>query len=222
MKPDEITSQQALSSTFSRNYNSPSGPSTPSNQDINTLINSETITPSQLNNIHFSQLDRLNTYSRDIALEIRKINQSLEIIDAHLQEMRASLEGIVKVYPPYPPESTERIEALRQFSTLRKMIDQIAHPKSIQGMDRVLADPNRSALAGDWTMVVGDAQTEFTIRHLAVHTGQGGLDIPDIDHHSSDQQISAALDQIALAQKVLKSSRQNFIADANHVITKIV
>ena len=222
MKPDEITSQQALPSTFSRNYNPSSGPSESSKENLNTIIYSERITPSQLSNIHLNELDRSNTYSRDIAQEVRKVNQSLEIIDTHLQDMQASLEGIVKVYPPYPPDSTERIAALRQFSTLRKMIDQIAHPKSIQGMERVLADPNRNALAGDWTIAVGDSQTEFTIRHLAVHAGQGGLDIPDIDHQSSDRQISAALDQIALAQKLFESSRQNFIADANHVISKIV
>jgi hypothetical protein len=167
----------------------------------------------------------LNTYSRDIALEIRKINQSLEIIDAHLQDMRASLEGIVKVYPPYPPESTERIEALRQFSTLAKN-DRPNRPSKINSRNGTcIGRSQQICAAGDWTMVVGDPQCR--IHHPAfggAYRAKVGSIFPiliTIVQRPAD--FSAALDQIALAQSgILMSSRQNFIADANHVITKIV
>ena len=96
--------------------------------EINHRRNSDTVSTTQLDHTQLRTLEATNAISQNIAQDIRSVNQTFEQIDSHLGEMRAALERIVKVFPPYPPGSTERVDALRQFSAFRKLIDQIAQP----------------------------------------------------------------------------------------------
>jgi hypothetical protein len=184
-------------------------------------VKTDPVNPPRLNHIQFNKLEASNTAYQNIARDIRKVNQSMQTIDANLHQMQAALETIVKIYPPYPPGASERIDALRQVSTLRKMIDQIAHPAQINGLENILGNPTLNPRAGDWTVDVGKPAAESVIRHQPVHTGPDGLDIPVIDDRSSDRQLVSAIDKISSAIGILKSRHQTFIAEANRVISQI-
>jgi uncharacterized protein YukE len=153
---------------------------------------SEIITPS-LDRIRFSKMEAANSQTQQIAQQIRQVNQSMETIASHLSEMRAKLEHIVKIYPPYPPGSSERIEALRQFSALRKMIDQVIQPTGDDSMTNILSAPD----------------------------GSPGFADLDISADASDEQISDALDRIAVAQANLQAGHHRFVADANRIISEL-
>jgi hypothetical protein len=135
MKTGEISSTIASSAQPFRKYASPRTASSivpPQN-----AFKGDTVRKPQLDHIHFNKIEASNALAADISLMIRKVNQSMEAISSHLEEMRTSLESVVKIYPPYPPGSSERIEALRKFSALRNMIDQTAkyrlgHAKNIR------------------------------------------------------------------------------------------
>jgi len=184
-------------------------------------VKTDSVNPPRLDHIQFNKLEASNTAYQDIARDIRKVNQSMQTIEANLHHMRAALETIVKIYPPYPPGASERIDALRQFSALRKMIDQIARPEQINGLENILGDPARNPRAGDWTVGIDDRNAKWVIRHQPVHAGPDGLNIPEIDAHSSDRQILSAIDKTSSAIDTLKVRHQTFIADANRAISQI-
>jgi hypothetical protein len=143
----------------------------------------------------------------------------METIGSHLSEMRAKLERIVKIYPPYPPGSTERIEALRQFSALRNMIDQMTRSVGDDGMTNILSagdDP-----AGGSNVAAPSGENKRYLSRLTLHPGQGGLDIPDISIDAPDDKISGALDKTIAAQAALQVRHHSFIADANRIISEL-
>jgi hypothetical protein len=176
-------------------------------------------TPS-LDRIRFNKLEAANSQAQQIAQQIRQVNESMETINSHLSEMRAKLEHIVKIYPPYPPDSTERIEALRQFSALRKMIDQMTRSVGDDGMANIRSAADDPAGGTDLTIAPGGINKLYLSRQ-SLQPGQGGLDIPDISINASDDQISGALDRTIAAQAVVQVRHQSFIADANRIISEL-
>jgi hypothetical protein len=187
--------------------------------DKTATIDPEIIkTPSQ-DRIRFNKLEAEKSQAQLIAQQIRQVNESMETIDSHLSDMRAELEHVVKIYPPYPPDSTERIEALRQFSVLRKMIDQIT---------RSVGDDSMANVASVAAVPTGGADQETAgeknklyLSRQSLHPGQDGLDIPDIPINASDDQISDALDRTIAAQATLQKRRRSFIAEANRIISEL-
>jgi hypothetical protein len=143
----------------------------------------------------------------------------MESIDSHLSEMRAKLEHIVKIYPPYPPGSADRIDALRQFSALRKIIDQMTRSAGDDGMTNILSSTDDPA--GGAGLATPSAENKLYLKRQPLHPGQGGLDIPDISINASDDQISGALDRTIAAQAVVQVRHQSFIADANRIISEL-
>ena len=191
------------------------------NHTINSQPGSDTVSTTALDHQRLNRLDASNDASQIIAQEIRSVTQSFEAIHSNLQKMQAALEGIVKMFPPYPIGSSERIEALRQFSGFRKMIDQIAQPDPNGSLNRILGDPRGNPHIGDWRMPIDDGDSNLTVRHQPVHTGPNGLNIPSMDAGSTDQQIHSTIDRVSYAIQTLEAKRQDFISDANQVISQI-
>ena len=169
--------------------------------------------------IQFNKLEATNSKIQLIAQQIRQVNESMETIDSHLSEMRAKLEHIVKIYPPYPPGSTERIEALHQFSALRKMIDQMTRSVGDDGMTNIPSAADGRAGGAD--LVAPSGENEQNLGRQPLQTGQDGLDIPDISANASDAQISDALDRTIAAQTTFQARHQSFIAEANRIISEV-
>ena len=182
-------------------------------------IDSEIIKTPSPDRIRFNKLEATNSQSQQIAQQIRQVNQSMETIDSHLSEMRAMLEYIVKIYPPYPPGSTERIEALRQFSALRKMIDQVTRPIGNDSITNILSAADGPA--GSVELAISSGEHQLHIGRQPLHPGRGGLDIPDISANASDGQISNALDRTIAAQTTFQARHQSFIAEANRIISEV-
>ena len=76
-------------------------------------------------------LNRLNLLKSDLngmAKSIRNSNKTMEIVEKHIDGMTNQLETIVKNYPPFPLESEERKSYLRNYSSIRKLIDKLTIP----------------------------------------------------------------------------------------------
>lgn len=221
MKYEEIPPIHVTSGVFNSNR-SPNHPSAEQPEKLNKgNPPQDKISPPRLDRTQLSQLDLLNSDTMDLSLEIRSVHQSIETIGGHLEQMKTALEGVVKIYPPYPPGSSERIEALRQFSTLRKMIDQIAQPESAEGLSNIMGDPQNHSRYGDWIIKKGGQGGDLVIKHQPLHTGTNGLNIPEMNVNSSDQQIQSTLSRVNTAMKTLDARRLQFIADANRVISNV-
>ena len=219
MKPEEIPPIQMPGANVEQNHGRkyPSQHSVPVEQP--TEKKPEIIKTPSPDRIRFNKLEATNSHSQEIAKQIRHVNQSMKTIASHLDKMRSSLEHIVKIYPPYPPGSTERIEALRQFSALRNMIDQMTLPNRDSGMANIISAADSPSDSANLNISAGEHRLQIDRQPL--HSGKGGLNIPDISTQSSDQHISDALDKTIVAQATLQARRQSFVADANRIISEL-
>lgn len=150
----------------------------------------------------------------------------MQTIDTQLENVQHRLEQIIKVYPPYPPESMERINVLRQFSALRIMIDRLANPQEADCMVNILGNPEENPSAGPWQLTDGTQSLYVHIHPQPVHSGKGGLNLvqdetSQADEKQTDNQLPCLLDQIIQARQTLFKRRQGFNADANRVIDSI-
>lgn len=151
--------------------------------------------PSQ-DRIKMSMQQRAKARFEHFSRQIHQLDKTMETIDTQLGEMRASLERIVKQYPPYPPESAERIENLRRFSTLRKIIDQLTIPHQVDGLEKRPKDQQR-------------------------YFGNNGLRIPEIGPDAGDDQILEAFNKVKVAQSAHQQRRRDFLADVHQAFDRI-
>lgn len=63
-----------------------------------------------------------------VATDVRAIDSGADGFQHMLFAMRDALTGIVKQYPPFPPDSRQRADFLNNFSNLRKEIDALTFP----------------------------------------------------------------------------------------------
>jgi hypothetical protein len=167
--------------------------------------------------ILLSRLEGANDQAQMTAQQIREVDNIMHTIGESVQKMLNSLESIVKVFPPYPTGSNERIQALRRFSGLRQIIDQLTVPPPDDSPAKILGDKTFPD-AGDWEFNTGGNAPPLTIRHQPIHIGAGGLDIPDLPLDATDDALHDAMSKLAKAADTLLSRHSGFIADANRII----
>ncbi len=182
---------------------------------------SDIVTTPPLDHIRFNKLETNNTHSQDVAKQIREVHETMKEVDGHLQQMQSHLYGIVKMYPPYPPDSSERVEALRQFSGLRNMIDRLAAPAGPDDMRKIMGDPSRTPQSGDWHMSDEGQSQQLMIHHQPIHSGRGGLDLPAPGDVGSDAQLTDLINHTISARETLQNRHRSFVADANRIIVQI-
>jgi uncharacterized phage infection (PIP) family protein YhgE len=207
MKAEEIAPIAMPGKGFGQHAHRTNQTNTHTATDKTADIDSKILKTPSPDRIRFNKLEAANSQVQQLAQHIRQVNQSMETIDSHLSEMRAKLEHIVKIYPPYPPGSAERIEAIRQFSALRKMIDQMT--RSVE-----------HGPAGASDLETPSSKNKLSIDRLA-RLGQGELDIPEISASASDEQLSGALERTIAAQADLQVRQHSFIAEVNRIMSEL-
>ena len=182
----------------------------------------EIVTPSQ-DRIQYSRFENAIAAAHSLVQGIRSVDRTMEKIAGHVEKMEQSLSNVTKSYPPFPVGSNERIAQLRQFSSLRKMIDQLTVPPREEASPvKILGDADAYETAGDLSLITGNKNETLTIRHQPMHPGPKGLDIPDLPEGASDETINATLTKLADAGDKIQRKRREFILDANRVIAAMV
>ena len=74
------------------------------------------------------ELQKINDSWNDIAQKKRIYDNNMNEVEDYIDRMKAQLERILKNFPPFPPGSEGRIQALRNFAAFRKLIDQLTIP----------------------------------------------------------------------------------------------
>ena len=155
----------------------------------------------------FSALENKKSRFLHLSQQIDKIAKTMEKVEKFVGAMQTSLDTITKQFPPYPPESTERIELLRQFNTLRKMIDQLTIPVD--------------DIASLRMQVPAAERQSFVFSPQPLHTGKNSLDIPEIDVGIKDEQLPYILEKINAAQEVITQHRMTFTSHADRIISQM-
>jgi hypothetical protein len=169
----------------------------------------------------FHKLEGANEEAGQMAQQIRAIDHTIRQIHANVEKMQSTLETVTKVYPPYPKDSAERIEALRQFASLRKMIDQLTIPPREDSPEKIMGDTKQVDQAGQWEHPTADGQSSLILHPQPMHPGPGGLNLPELPNDASDEKIQEALDSVVGAKQLITQRRAGFMADANRVLTAI-
>jgi hypothetical protein len=76
----------------------------------------------------FVELQKVNDNINELAKVQKAFRIRFEKVDGYLEEMKEQLERVIKQFPPFPPGSEDRVQALRAFSFFRKMMDQLTLP----------------------------------------------------------------------------------------------
>ena len=180
------------------------------------------VMPPSNERIMYSKVQGANSAVYEIIQGIRTVDETMQQIGHHLNGMKHAVETILKNYPPFPVDNHDRVTQLRQFSALRKMIDQLTlPPKEDDSPAVILGDHQKHATAGDWEYLPAVGMQKLVVRHQPVHSGEQGLDLPDLAVDASDEDLADAMERLSLASERLAGRRKQFVADANRVIASM-
>lgn len=145
----------------------------------------------------FAQLRVRQDALNKTASVVREVGSSVEQASQLLGKIENTLGEIVKMYPPYPVDSPQRISLLNNIDGLRKQVDALTFPppESVEDAVRMLGaeqdSTNKDGVAVNADFVAGLQERMW--------------DLPALDPASaSDEEVSKALEQIKAAQDSLQ------------------
>lgn len=74
------------------------------------------------------KMGNISDFLNSVATNLRQTNEGLTAASAIVTDMKASLERVIKNFPPYPVEDRGRMEELMGYSSLQKQIMQLMVP----------------------------------------------------------------------------------------------
>ena len=114
----EISSSAALQAYQQQSITQSVRPDTVNVKSSNTLKNLDTV----------KAIEQMHSRLNDLVKGVRETTEHLNIAAEQVAKMQGSLMSIVKNYPPYPIESSERRELLMSYMSLRKEIESLMVP----------------------------------------------------------------------------------------------
>ncbi|MCP4748711.1 MAG: hypothetical protein GY874_21635 [Desulfobacteraceae bacterium] len=182
---------------------------------------SDNVTLSSQDRIQLNKLNGANSKANTLAQQLRSVDKNIDKIEHNLRQMMGALDKVVKHYPPFTVDSKERSEYLRQFNSLRKMIDQLTVPAPEKSPEKISGADNGTPSGGDWSYRADESSPAMVIRHQRLHTGPEGLNIESLPEDASDKIINRAFARLAEAEKTIHERRNAFAAEANKLMTSI-
>ena len=153
-----------------------------------------------------------------LAATVRKADETMQKIDRQIEQMKNRLLEYVKNYPPFGQNHQERVKLLKHFSAFRKQIDQLTIPADNFGAMKIMADPTTNSDAGDWDIDLDTQGNHMTIHSQQVHTGPGGLNIPELPGEANAEQIQASINSLESAQATLGKRRGELAANFEQIL----
>jgi hypothetical protein len=169
---------------------------------------------------HFEFFNSRPAYSKVnlMAATVRSADATMQKIDKQIEQMKNRLLEYVKQYPPFGQNRQERMKLLKLFSAFRKQIDQLTIPVDNFGAMKIMADPATHSDAGDWDIDLDTQGHHVTIRSQQVHTGPGGLNIPELPGESTHEEIQASINNLESAQATLSQRRGELAANFEQIL----
>lgn len=135
------------------------------------------------------KMGNISDFINSFAINLRKTNEGITAVNDIVQQMKASLDKIIKNYPPFPPESKSRMELLMSYSGLQKQI-----------MSMMVPPPPHPVLDK-----VGKLWGNLTNGQTIVQTPSLAADAPDSHVNAAAQQLDGISKQLGLVQEAMGS-----------------
>ena len=133
------------------------------------------------------KMGNLSDFINSVAINLRQTNEGIKAINSLVDQMKASLDKIIKNYPPFPPDSKARQELLMSYSGLQKQILSMMVPPPVQ--------PVRDKVQHLWENLTNGKET--------VQTPALSTNSPDSHVKAAAQQLDAVSNQLGLVQEAL-------------------
>ena len=130
---------------------------------------------------------------------VQVADQAMGEIDQKLQQAKADLMEIHKMFPPYPHGSEERAELLNSYKSLRLQIDQLTFPPDSDSASMIMGNP---------PVVEGEPLPE--VGQFPVYSGLGGLELFELNgsvEDIKDSELPAVIENLEQASEVLSERR---------------
>lgn len=137
------------------------------------------------------KIGNISDFLNSVATNLRQSDEGLKAATAIIDQMKESLDKIIKNFPPYPLESKQRMEQLMNYSSLQKQILSLMTPQPPQPMyERV-----KHLWEGLTTGIGSNIQTPTLPQ-----------DAPDSHVQAASKQLDAISGQINLVRESLSNS----------------
>jgi len=137
------------------------------------------------------RMGNISDFLNSVATNLRQSNEGLKAATAIIDQMKQSLDTIIKNFPPYPIESKERMDQLMRYSSLQKQILSLMIPPPPQ--------PVYDKVKHLWEgLTTGIAST--------IQTPTLSQDVPDSHVIAAAKQLDLISGQIGLVQESMGSS----------------
>lgn len=129
------------------------------------------------------KMGNISDFLNSVATNLRQTNDGLTAVNAVVEQMKVSLDKIVKNFPPYPIESKERMEQLMSYSSLQKQILSLMVPPPPQPVYEKVKHLWEGLTSGIGGMIqtpalpqdAPDSHVSAAAKQLEVISGQVGL-----------------------------------------------
>jgi len=136
-------------------------------------------------------MGNISDFLNSVATNLRQTNDGLTAASAIVTDMKASLERVIKNYPPYPIEDRGRMEELMGYSSLQKQIMQLMVPPP--------PPPIYEKVQHLWeNLTTGPNGT--------IQTPSVPPDVPGSHVTAASKQLDAISSQISLVQETMSNS----------------
>ncbi len=90
-----------------------------------------------------ADIDAMKEKRNAIAMTVRQVDATMDTIDDNITRMKDQLLQIVKQYPPFSPDSPDRMNMLKNFGSMRRLIERLSFPPVMgdESMDGARMNP---------------------------------------------------------------------------------
>ena len=135
-----------------------------------------------------NKLHQFNAKFNSVLKSIRIADHSFAEIGTKLDQMTSEMQTFLKMYPPYPPDSKERVDLLKNYAAIRKQIEQLALPQDdFAGL--LLGNGFADEASETYEFKVGDNPNRGQFINDPPKDG-GGIILPELPMNAGDEQIT--------------------------------
>ncbi len=129
------------------------------------------------------RMGNISDFLNSVATSLRQTNEGLKATSSIVENMKASLDKIIKNYPPYSLENKERIDQLMSYSSLKKQIMSLMVPpppppiyENVNHLwDDLFSGPSNTIQTPTLPSDAPDSHVNAAIKQLDVISSQIGL-----------------------------------------------
>jgi hypothetical protein len=137
------------------------------------------------------KMGNISDLLNSVATSIRQTSEGLKATSSIVEDMKTSLDNIIKNYPPYSLANQERINQLMNYSSLKKQIMSLMVPAP--------PTPVYEKVQHLW-------EDLFSGPNNSIQTPTLPTDVPDSHIKAAATQLNSLSDQVGLLQEALGNS----------------